>query len=78
MNAPASITQRDINASHQSAAFFSLSQTQRRLAHDYKRWALEDAGRWLPDELYRKHRAESDRLWQSAKWNLQAARRAAQ
>jgi hypothetical protein len=77
MNAPASITQRDINASYQSAAFFSLSQTQRRLAHDYKRWALEDAADGF-DELYRKHRAESDRLWQSAKWNLQAARRAAQ
>jgi hypothetical protein len=77
MNAPASITQRDINASYQSAAFFSLSQTQRRLAHRYKRWALEDAADGF-EEFYRKHRAESDRLWQSAKWNLQAARRAAQ
>jgi hypothetical protein len=73
MNAPASITQRDINASYQSAAFFSLSQTQRRLAHDYKRWALEDAADGF-DELYRKHRTESDRLWQSAKWSLSRAR----
>jgi hypothetical protein len=77
MNAPANISKREANAAQQSAAFFSLSQTQRRLAHEYKRWALEDAAEGFA-ELYRKHRAESDRLWQSAKWNLQAARRAAQ
>lgn len=74
MNAPANISQRDINAAKQFAALFKCSQTLRRLAHRYKRWALEDeAGGFL--ELYRHHRAESDRLWQSAKRHLQAARR---
>lgn len=72
MNAPA----RARNAARQSAAFFSLSQTQRRLAHEYKRWAMKDeADGFL--EHYRRHKAESNRLWNAAKWNLQAARRAA-
>jgi len=58
------------------AAFFSLSQTQRRLAHEYKRLALDakDDGRMVNFE---KFKAESDRLWNASKWNLQAARRAA-
>ena len=73
MNAPANISKREDNAAQQSAAFFSLSQTQRRLAHSYKRWALEDAAEGFMD-LYAKHRAESDRLWQSAKWSLNRAR----
>ena len=76
MNAPANISQREANAARQSAAFFSLSQTQRRLAHRYKRWALEDEAEGFL-ELYRSHKAECNRLWQSAKWNLQAARRVA-
>ena len=76
MNAHTKISARELNASQQRAAFFSLSQTQRRLAHQYKRWALEDeAGGFF--DLYRRHKAESIRLWQSAKWYLQAARRAA-
>lgn len=77
MNALANISQRDSNSASQFAAFFSLSQTQRRLAHRYKRWALEDKAEGFM-ELYAHHKAESNRLWQSAKWNLQAARRAAQ
>ena len=76
MNAPASISQREINASQRFADLFSLSQTLRRLAHDYKRWALEDEAEGFLDH-YRRHRAESDQLWQRAKWYLQAARRAA-
>ena len=76
MNAPANISKRESNAASQFAAFFSLSQTQRRLAHEYKRWALADEAEGFL-EHYRRHKAESNRLWQSAKWNLQAARRAA-
>lgn len=54
-------------------AFFDLSQTQRRLAHRYRREALE----W---ELRGHHanyahcRTESDRLWRAAKWHLGQAR----
>lgn len=57
--------------------YFSLSQTQRRLAHEYKRWALEDEviGNL---ERYRVNRQRSDRLWRSAKANLELARRGTQ
>ena len=77
MNAPAHISKREANAAEQSAAFFSLSQTQRRLAHEYKRWALADAAEGFL-ELYERHRAESDRLWNDAKWHLNRARMARQ
>ena len=77
MNAPANISKREENAVQQSAAFFSLSQRQRRLAHEYKRWALEDAAEGFL-ELSRRHKAESDRLWNDAKWHLNRARMARQ
>lgn len=54
-------------------AFFDLSQTQRRLAHRYRREALE----W---ELRGHHanyahcRTEANRLWREAKWHLEQAR----
>lgn len=70
MNAPAHISQD----AREAAAFFKCSQTLRRLAHSYKRWALEDERAGKLDE-YRKHRASSDRLWNSAKFNLMMARR---
>jgi len=56
-----------------SAAFLSLAKTQRRLAHEYRRWAQEDeaAGRLA---RCRKYRAESERLWQAAKFHLRHAR----
>jgi hypothetical protein len=66
-----------MNAVEQRNAFLSLSLTQRRLAHEYKRWAIQDEAEGFA-ELYRRHKAEANRLWKSAKWNLQAARRAAQ
>lgn len=58
------------------ADLFSLSQTQRRLAHEYKQWALEDekAGRI---ERCRQNRKRSDDLWHQAKANLCLARRCA-
>lgn len=76
MNAPANISTRAVYLSKWRADLLSLSQTQRRLAHEYKRWALaeEAAGDW---PRYRKFKAESNRLWNEAKWHLQAARRAA-
>lgn len=58
---------------NEAYAFLRLSQTQRRLAHEYKRRALEDAAAGRLDS-YVKHKAESDRLWQSAKWHLNHAR----
>lgn len=48
---------------------FSLSQTRRRLAHEYKRWALEDA-RAGKAERAAQCRKKSDELWQSAKSTL--------
>lgn len=57
----------------EAQAWLSLSQTQRRLAHNYKRMALEDerAGNL---ERYRINRKRSDDLWQSAKWSLSRLR----
>lgn len=48
---------------------FSLSQTRRRLAHEYKRWALEDASNGKPERAA-GWRKKSDELWQSAKTTL--------
>lgn len=55
------------------AALLSLARTQRRLSHQYRAWAREDerAGKL---DAYRRDTAEADRLWASAKWNLQFAR----
>lgn len=57
----------------QAQAWFSLSQTQRRLAWEYRRFALEDeqAGKL---ERYRINRQRSDTLWRSAKFSLQRLR----
>ena len=53
--------------------FLSLAKTQRRIAHQYRRWALADeaAGK---AERGRKYRAEYQRLWDAAKWHLARAR----
>ena len=55
-------------------AFFSLSQTQRRLAHRCKREALhyEATGNHAN---YVYFRTESDRLWKAAWTSLEFARR---
>lgn len=53
-------------------ALFSLSQTQRRLAHQNKREAM----RWEAEgnhAFYEACRKEANRLWQDAKWHLQRA-----
>lgn len=57
----------------EAQAWFDLSQTQRRLAHEYKRFALEDeqAGKL---ERYRLNKQRSDTLWRSAKFSLQRLR----
>lgn len=54
-------------------AFFQLSQTQRRNAIDYKKWALDDLskGRKARAERYLKI---SERLWRQAFLNLNLAR----
>ena len=54
-------------------SYLSLSRTLRRLAHDYKRMALEDeqAGNL---ERYRLFRGYSDRAWRNAKFYLNQAR----
>lgn len=76
MNAPANIDARTISLARERSAFFSLSQTQRRFAHEYKRWAkAAEAEGDL--ERYRRFRAESNRLWNEAIWHLQAAKRRA-
>ena len=53
-------------------ALFSLSQTQRRHAHSYKRWALEAKEK---GDLanYERWKVESDRSWKEAKSHLQWA-----
>lgn len=60
--------------SAQIDALLSLSRLQRRLAHEAKREALkwEHAGN---RNFYRDCRAESDRLWQEAKYHLGQAKR---
>lgn len=54
----------------EATALLSLSRTQRRLAREYKKWALEDeaAGRL---ERYRKYRREAERLWREAAIHFQ-------
>ena len=54
-------------------AFFHLALTQRRLAHRYRRWALEDeaAGRLV---AYRHDIEQFNRLWRDAKGHLSLAR----
>jgi len=55
-------------------ALFSLSQTQRRLAHRYRRWAI-DAER-KGDRPYFLHcQHECRRLWRESKDHLSWARR---
>jgi hypothetical protein len=57
----------------EARAWFSLSQKQRRLAHEYKRFALDDeqAGKL---ERYRINRQRSDTLWRAAKFSFQRVR----
>lgn len=54
-------------------ALFSLSQTQRRLAHQNKREALkyEADGN---HRLYLECKDEANRLWRDARWHLRKAR----
>lgn len=54
-------------------ALFSLSQTQRRLAHEAKRNALAAQAKGK-DSRFLQYRAESDRLWRAAKFYLRWAR----
>jgi len=54
----------------EAQAWFSLSQTQRRLAHEYRRFALQDEQAGKLDR-YRLNRQRSDTLWRSAKFSLQ-------
>jgi hypothetical protein len=56
-----------------ATALFNLSQTQRRLAHDVRREALE----WEARGNYQKFAScmlEGRRLWRDAKWHLERAR----
>jgi hypothetical protein len=70
MNAPFILGQRF----RDFQAMFSLSQTQRRLAHRAKAEALkwESQGHTFN---YHNMRQESDRLWRDAKYHLAWARR---
>jgi len=72
MNAPANISQD----ARECAAFFSLSQTQRRIAHDYKRRAMAEKAAGDVSRFDR-YSAEANRLWAQAKWHLQMAKRRA-
>ena len=56
-----------------ATALFSLSQTQRRLAHEIRREALK----WEAAGNYQKFAScmlEGRRLWRDAKWHLERAR----
>ena len=57
-----------------AADVFSLSQTQRRLAHRYRKEALEAEANGNR-ALYLYCRTESDRLWRNAKRHLKAVRK---
>lgn len=62
------------SAGHRTAdAFISLALTQRRLAHQAKREAIE-AEHKGDLKRYRQMRAEAERLWVEAKWNLNFSR----
>lgn len=57
----------------QASAYFSLSQTQRRLAHRYR----HDALRYEAEGNHRNYTScmfEARRLWRDAKWHLDRAR----
>ena len=68
------LSARARNARAMFDALFSLSQTQRRLAHRCKREALEWEAKGNR-RFYAELKAESDRLWKDAWWHLAAARR---
>lgn len=61
------------DATRAAAAFLSTSQTHRRLAHRAKREAIQWEAQGHRTN-YLSMRLESDRLWRSAKWNLNQAR----
>lgn len=64
---------RQMTAIDMCKRLLSLSQAQRRLAHENKREAME----WeRAGELarYRQCRKDSDRLWREAKWHLSWAK----
>ncbi|MBZ9759443.1 hypothetical protein LB553_00890 [Mesorhizobium sp. CA8] len=57
----------------QASAWFSLSQTQRRLAHRYR----ADALKYEADGNHRNYAScmlEARRLWRDAKWHLERAK----
>jgi hypothetical protein len=73
MNAVVSKEQaREARLTSEMQAFFSLAMSQRRHAHEYRRWALEaeKAGNVLGYETWRK---ESDQQWRGAWWALRKA-----
>jgi len=58
---------------HTASAYFSLSQTQRRLAHRYR----ADALRYEAEGNHRNYAScmlEARRLWRDAKWHLERAK----
>lgn len=70
MNAVVSKEQaREARLTSEMQAFFSLAMSQRRHAHEYRRWAkeAEAAGNVLGYETWRK---ESDQYWCAAWWHL--------
>lgn len=54
-------------------ACVSLAMQLRRQAHSYKSWSLEYEAMGMNDE-YIYWRAQSDKYWRHAKWNIQRAR----
>lgn len=72
MNAPFYVPRR--TREETALAMFDCSQTMRRLAHRYKREALE----WeAKGNLVNYHacRNESDRCWRTAWWHFSQAKR---
>jgi hypothetical protein len=62
-----------VKRDNRAADYFSLSQTLRRISHEYRRWASEDEinGRL---ERYRQYQKSADAAWDNAKWYLGRAR----
>lgn len=60
--------------SSESLAAYNAARTFKRLAHGYKRWALEAENAGNLDR-YKHYRKEAERLWKSARQHIIFARR---
>jgi len=64
-----------MNSRAEGMAFLKLSQTQRRISWNYRRWALTELHINGKTARYEKWAAEARTLWSGAKYHLEVARR---